>query len=68
MPEWDYYGKLGTLKHLLGEVWGEWPWYLIAIIVGSVVGGLTLLYGIFRFVMLVLQVTSESARYEKHRS
>jgi hypothetical protein len=53
IPEWDYYGRPGTLKHLLHEVWGNYPWGLVAIIVGSVLGGLTLLYGIFRFVTLV---------------
>jgi hypothetical protein len=53
IPEWDYYGRPGTLKHLLREVWGNYPWGLVAIIVGSVLGGLTVLYGIFRFVTLV---------------
>jgi hypothetical protein len=53
LPEWNYYGRVGTLKHFLWEVWGEWPWGLIGIFVGSVLGGLTLLYAIYRFAVLV---------------
>ncbi len=53
IPQWDYYGRPGTLKYLLHEVWSNYPWGLVAIIIGSVLGGLTLLYGIFKFVMLV---------------
>lgn len=53
LPEWDYYGRVGTLKHSLWVIWGEWPWGLIAIIVGSVLGGLALLYAIYRFAVLV---------------
>jgi hypothetical protein len=53
LSEWDYYGRVGTLKHFLWVIWGEWPWGLIGIIVGSVLGGLALLYAIYRFAVLV---------------
>jgi hypothetical protein len=53
LPEWDYYGRVGTLKPLLHKIWGEWPLGLIAIIVRSVFGGLALLYGMYKFTMLV---------------
>jgi hypothetical protein len=51
MPERDIYGKVGTLKHLLHEVWAKWG--LIAIIVVSIFGGLILFYGIFGLVVSV---------------
>jgi hypothetical protein len=51
--EWDMYGRTGTLKNCLKEIWYGWPWGLIFIIVGSVVGGLALLYAIYRFYTFV---------------
>jgi hypothetical protein len=53
LPEWDYYRRVRTLKHLLHKIWGEWPLGLIAIIVRGVFGGLALLYGMYKFTMLV---------------
>ncbi len=67
IPEWDYYGRPGTLKHLLHEVWGNYPWGLVAIIVGSVLGGLTLLYTLFRFVTLVYRSPTTGKRAKNAR-
>lgn len=51
--EWDDYGKIGTLKHFLLELKGEWPWNLIAIIVGSTIIGLAIIFRIYKFSMEV---------------
>jgi hypothetical protein len=51
MPERDIYGRVGTLMHLLHEIWAKWG--LIVVIVVSIFGGLILFYGIFKLVVLV---------------
>jgi hypothetical protein len=52
--EWDSYGRTGTLNNLLREIWNGWQWSLILPIAGGVIGGLTVLYAICRFVIFVL--------------
>lgn len=66
-PEWDSYGRTGTLKHFLHKVWVKYPWGLIAIIVFSTLGGLAFLYGIFKFVRLVYRSSpkGQSARSDE---
>ncbi|KAF1995082.1 hypothetical protein P154DRAFT_624266 [Amniculicola lignicola CBS 123094] len=53
--DWDDYGKKGSLKNTLGKIWNDWPWDLIFIIVGSVVGGLVVLYLLWRLFSFVKQ-------------
>lgn len=53
--EWGFYGKEGTLKEMIGIFLFDWPWDLIGIIVGSVVGGLVALYGLYRLFLLGLK-------------
>jgi hypothetical protein len=53
LPEWGPYGRVGTLEHFFRQIWGQWPWFLISIIVGSVIGGFIFLYAIYRFAVLV---------------
>jgi hypothetical protein len=60
LPEWDHYGRVGTSKHFLWNIWGKYPWGLISIIVGSVLGGLILLYAIYRFAVLVYNSPPDS--------
>jgi len=62
IPEWDFYDRVGTLKHFLLELWGEWRWYLIAINVGSVVGGLAILYQLYKFAMEVRRIMIRNDR------
>jgi hypothetical protein len=47
--EWDMYGKQGTLRNMFGNFIHWELWELVGIIVGSVVGGLAILYGLYRF-------------------
>jgi hypothetical protein len=58
--EWDMYGRTGTLNNLLKEIWYGWPWSLILIIVGSVIGGLTVLYAIYRSIIFVIAAEGEN--------
>jgi len=46
--ESDSYGKVGTLKHFLRELWGGWRWDLVGIYAASCLGGLALSYSICR--------------------
>jgi hypothetical protein len=62
VPDWDSHGRVGTLKHFLLELWGEWPWYLIFIIAGSVVGGLAIIYQIYKFAMEVRRIMIRNNR------
>jgi hypothetical protein len=46
--EWGVYGKEGTLRNIFGEMihWSLWP--LVWLIVASVIGGLTVLFGMYK--------------------
>lgn len=52
--EWDMYGRTGTLQNLLREIWYGLRWILILPIVGGVIGGLIVLYAIYRFVIFIM--------------
>lgn len=53
--QWGGYGKKGTLKDELGHIIHGWWWDLIFIIAGSVAGGLLVLYGLYRLVLVILE-------------
>lgn len=53
--EWGYYGKIGTLRNIFGEFIHWDMWELIFVIVGSTVGGLLALFGIYKLFFWVLQ-------------
>jgi hypothetical protein len=53
--EWGSYAKKGTLKNAIAIVIYEWPWDLIAIIIGSVGGGLLTFYGLYRLALLGIE-------------
>ena len=61
--EWDDYGKVGTLKHFLRALWGDWPWYLITIITVSVMGGLAIIYYVSKFAMEVRRIMIRNDRF-----
>jgi hypothetical protein len=53
--EWGGWGRKGSLKNELGKIIYGWWWDLVFIIVGSVVGGLVVLYGIYRLFLVILE-------------
>lgn len=61
--EWGSWGKKGTLRNMLGD-FIHWDfWYLFWIILTSTIGGLVILYGLYRLVLLILQ-QRELARWD----
>lgn len=52
--DWDAYGRTGTFIDLLKEIWYGWEWGLILAISGGIIGGLTVLYGIYRFFKFIM--------------
>ncbi|KAF2127387.1 hypothetical protein P153DRAFT_387930 [Dothidotthia symphoricarpi CBS 119687] len=61
--EWGDWGKKGTLRDMFGHFVHWHLWSLVWIIVASTVGGLVVLYGLYRLVLLVLQ-QRELARWD----
>jgi hypothetical protein len=53
--EWGLYGKEGTLHAMFGDFIHWHSWYLVGIIVGSVLGGALVIYGSFKFVIWIQQ-------------
>jgi hypothetical protein len=53
--EWGMYGKEGTLRSMFGYFIHWELWELVGLIVGSVVGGLAILYGMYRFFFWIQQ-------------
>ncbi|KAF2737265.1 hypothetical protein EJ04DRAFT_461364 [Polyplosphaeria fusca] len=51
--QWGEYGKHGTLKNKIGHILYGWPWGLVGTILGSVLGGLLVLYGLYRLSFLL---------------
>jgi hypothetical protein len=61
--EWDNYGQYGTLKNEMGKIINEWPWDIIAIVIGSMFGSILVLYGVYRLCLLAMQ-QRELARWD----
>lgn len=61
--EWDAYGQYGTLKNEFGKIVHDWPWDIVFIVIGSVLGGALVLYAIYRLALLVMQ-QRELARWD----
>ncbi|OAK95699.1 hypothetical protein IQ06DRAFT_351983 [Phaeosphaeriaceae sp. SRC1lsM3a] len=53
--DWDTDGKIGTLPHKFNDFIHWHSWYLVGIIFGSVLAGLVVLYGLYRFYFWILQ-------------
>jgi hypothetical protein len=51
--EWGLYGKEGTLRNIFGDFVHWHSWYLVGIIVGSLLGGLLVFYGMYRFFLWI---------------
>ncbi|KAF2709274.1 hypothetical protein K504DRAFT_270925 [Pleomassaria siparia CBS 279.74] len=53
--EWDAYGQYGTLRNEVGKIVHDWPWDIVWIVIGSVLGATLLLYGTYRLALLAMQ-------------
>ncbi|EDU47125.1 hypothetical protein PtrSN002B_007075 [Pyrenophora tritici-repentis] len=52
--EWGNYGKKGTLRDMFGEFVYWHSWYLIWIILSSILGGLVTSFGMYKFAKWIL--------------
>jgi hypothetical protein len=53
--EWGLYGKEGTLRNMFGNFIHWHSWYLIGIILGSLLGGGLVIYGLYTFFVWIQQ-------------
>jgi hypothetical protein len=61
--DWDAYGQYGTLKNEMGKIIHEWPWDIIAIVIGSSISAALVIYGLYRLYLLAMQ-QRELARWD----
>ncbi|KAF2256514.1 hypothetical protein BU26DRAFT_499168 [Trematosphaeria pertusa] len=61
--EWGWYGKKGSLPNALGKIINDWPWALIFIIFGSIIGGILALIAAWKLFFLVKR-QRELARWD----
>ncbi|OCK77990.1 hypothetical protein K432DRAFT_103486 [Lepidopterella palustris CBS 459.81] len=62
--EWDGYGRKGTLRHTLSEIW-DWDWSLIGIIVGGTLAGLAVLYALYRLAVFLYRLKLEQLEHDR---
>jgi hypothetical protein len=52
---WDSHGRKGTLKNAIGIILYDWKWDFVLIVVAIVIGGLSVLYGIYRLILFIIE-------------
>jgi len=63
LDEWEEYGQRGTLRNEVGKIIHDWPWELIGLVVGAVLGSALVLYGTYWLYLLGMQ-QKELARWK----